>query len=281
MKLSLSVRVAESFLDKRRATMELEDLADLAQLNGYHALCMRASQIGVHTPESKRNKAIATLREMSLSVSMVTGDFTIPENNEEGPLALRDITPYLDLAEAFGCDLLRVAIKSADDIVWAQQACDEAGERGLRLAHQSHTQSLFETMNETLEVLRAIGRPGFGLIYEPANLELCGQDYGATTIRQFAPWMFNVYLQNQKLTADGADSLETWCRGRVPFDQIPVWESSGVNFPAIFAALDEIGYDGFVTIHQASAGLSGAEEAARRSAAYLRSIAHFDAPPSI
>ena len=94
-------------------------------------------------------------------------------------------------------------MKSAEDIPWAQRASDAARERGIRLAHQCHTASLLETVEGSLEVLRAVGRPNFGLIYEPANLELCGQPYGPEVIERFAPHLFNVYLQNQLLTPDG------------------------------------------------------------------------------
>ena len=48
----------------------------------------------------------------------------------------------------------------------------------MRLAHQCHTRSLFEEIDRSLHVLASIGRSNFGLIYEPANLELCGEPYG-------------------------------------------------------------------------------------------------------
>ncbi|HJP28937.1 MAG TPA: sugar phosphate isomerase/epimerase [Candidatus Latescibacteria bacterium] len=276
MKLSLSTRVAESFRDKREATVELEDLAEIAAREGYYALCMRASQVGVDDSRERSRAVLAILESNDLSVSMVTGDFAIPENSEEGPGALRNIEPYLDLADDLGCDLLRVCMKTADDIRWARDAADEAQERGLRLAHQSHTLSLFETVEETLEVLRSVGRSNFGLIYEPANLELCGQPYAGATLEALVPWIFNVYLQNQRLHAGGADRLNTWCRGAVQFDQCPLWEEGGIEVARIIEELDRLAYKGYVTVHQASAGLGGAEEAARRSAKFLSDIGPFE-----
>lgn len=274
MKLSLSVRVAEKFSDKRQTVMSLVELAELAAAEGYHALCMRASQLGTHTPLDQVSEARRQLRDRDLVVSMVTGDFPIPENSAAGPAALRNITPYLDLADALDADLLRVAMKTADDIDCARRASDEAAERGVKLAHQCHNSSLFEEVERSLEVLQQVDRPNFGLIYEPANLELCGQDYGAPTIAKFAPYIFNVYLQNQRLGADGRSVMNTWCRGEVPFDQIPVGdEEGGVDFPAIMESLVRVGYDGFVTVHQASVGLGGPAEAAAQTARYLRSIA--------
>lgn len=271
MQLSLSVRVAEKFHAKREANMTLEQLAALATRYGYNGLCMRASQVGVHSPPEAVDAVCALLGRYSLAVSMLTGDFPIPENSDQGPGALRNITPYLDLAEQLGARLLRVCLKQDDDIAWARRAADEAAERDTRLAHQCHTRSLFEEIDRSLHVLASIGRPNFGLIYEPANLELCGQPYTLDAIRRLAPYLFNVYLQNQVLTSGGPDSLHTWCRGEVQFRQIPLWEKGGIDFPPLLDALHSVGYEGYVTVHQASAEL-GTEAAVRESARYLRRL---------
>ena len=272
MKLSLSVRVAEKFLAKREANMTLQQLASLAAQHGYDALCMRASQVGVHSPRETVGAARGLLAKHDLPVSMLTGDFPIPENSDdEGPQALRHITPYLDLAEQLGAPLLRVCIKTDEDLEWTRRACDEAAERGLQLAHQCHTRSLFEEVDRALATIACIARPNFGLIYEPANLELCGQDYGPDTIRRFAPHIFNVYLQNHVIGPDGDSVLETWCRGEVRFRQVPIWADEGIDFAPIIAALSDLDYRGHITIHQASADL-GTEAAVAESARYLRSL---------
>ncbi len=277
MKLSLSVRVVEKFEAKREASMGLGELANLAAVHGYHAVCMRASQLGIQTPAATVRKEGEGLRRRGLAVSMVTGDFPIPENSdEEGPQALRNITPYLDLAAALETDLLRICMKRQEDITWAQRAADEADERGMRLAHQCHTRSLFEEVEAVLDVIGRVRRDNFGLIYEPANLELCGQPYGAEVIRAFAPHLFNVYLQNHRIHSGGDTVLTTWNHGPVQFDQLPMWEAGGIDFAPIMEGLAAVGYEGYVTVHQAFAGVAGPEEAVGRSAEYLRSIGPFD-----
>ena len=276
MKLSVSMRVAEDMFDKRKAAMSLEDMARLARDSGFHAVCMRASQVGTHTPpETVREKRVF-LESLGLAVSMATGDFPIPENNERGPDALRSITPYLDLAEGLDCDLLRVCMKSDADIEWARRASDEAAERSIRLAHQSHHASLFEQAARSVEVIRRVDRPNFGIIYEPANLELCGEDYGIDTIRMFEPYLMNVYLQNQVIKRGGDTTVHTWIAGPVEFDQVPIWDGRGIDFPRVMDALSEIGYEGYVTVHQASEGLGGPAMAITENARYLRSIGAFE-----
>ena len=146
MKLSLSARVAESFSNKEETSLNLAELIDLARNHGYRALCMRASQAGIHSPPERVSRMSRQIGEAGLKVSMVTGDFAVPRNDELGPAGLRNIAPCLDLAESFGADLIRVCMKKEEDIPWAQKASDSAAERGIRLAHQAHCASLFETV---------------------------------------------------------------------------------------------------------------------------------------
>ena len=269
MKLSLSVRVAESFSNKRESTIPIGDLARIAAGAGYDALCMRASVVGVHSAAGAAARVRRAVAEHGLAISMVTADFAVPENSAEGPNSLRRITPSLDLAEALGTDLIRICMKTEEDIVQAQRAADEARERDIRLAHQSHTRSLFETVEGSVAVLKAVGRSNFGIIYEPANLALCGQEYGEATLRAFQPWLFNVYMQNHTPEPDGLQPMETWTRGEVMSTLRPLDAPGGIDFAAIFDGLKAIGYDGCVTMHQAFGGDMTPEEATRRTAAFL------------
>ena len=273
MKLSLSARVGEQFFNKRVAALTLSELADIAVTSGYHAVCMRASQVGVHSSREQIAEAAALLKRRGLAVSMITGDFAIPENSDEGPAALRAITPFLHLAEAFECKLIRVALRVEEDIEWARRASLEARERNIRLVHQCHNRSLFEQVEPMLRVVERIGCDNFGITYEPANLELCGESYGADTISRLAPHIFNVYLQNQRLDPAGPSVINTWCRGPIGFEQIPLWDARGINFPAVLAQLAAVGYQGHVTVHQA--GLNTPAIDGSESARYLRSIHGF------
>jgi len=273
MTLSLSVRIAEGFSSKETASMSLEELTPLAAASGYSALCIRASQVGVHSGPTAVQEAAEIIRKHGLAVTMVTGDFDIVYNNDAGPNCLRRIKPYLDLALALNAPLIRVALKSDDDILRAQRAADEAAERSLKLVHQCHTQSLFETVEGIEQTLRRIGRPNFGLVYEPANLELCGQDYRQETIRRLAPWIFNVYLQNQILKPDGKLTLPTSCHGPVSFDLIPIPQPGGIDFVGVFEGLAAMGYRGSMTVHQAQNETEPVSEAIRGTAGYLIELA--------
>ena len=272
MKLSLSVRVAESFSNKRVMDINLPELASMATTAGFEALCMRASAVGVHSSPGQVADVSHRVKSLGLAVSMITGDFAVPENSEEGPACLRHITPFLDLAEALGSDLIRVCIKQEGDLPFAQRAADEAAERGIRLAHQSHTRSLFETVDGSLDVLKRINRSNFGLIYEPANLAICGQDYGIETLKSFSPYLFNVYVQNHTPDPMGNMPMQTWVQGEVMTTLRPLDAAGGIDWGRMVEGLQAVDYTGYLTSHQAL--VPGAEplDAIARYASFLRGL---------
>ena len=188
MQLSLSVRVAESFFDKRNSTMTIDELIAMASEFGYSALCMRASQVGTHTPAEEVAAVKEKIDVAGLKVSMVTGDFAVPSNNEEGPMLLRNITPYLDLADTLGSSLIRVCMKKDEDIPFAQASADEAAERNIRLAHQSHCASLFETVDGSVRVLEAITARTSASSTSLRTVHR-SRGYGIASIRRLQPYL--------------------------------------------------------------------------------------------
>ena len=272
--LSLSCRIAEGFLSKEEAIMSFSELADVAVAAGYKSICMRGSQIGVHTETEKVKEAKATLNAHGLNVTMITGDFDTVYNNDRGPSALRNIGPTLDLAETLEASLVRVCMKSPEDIPFARAAADLAEDRGIRLVTQCHIQSIFETVDQIVDSLEKISHPNFGLIYEAANLEQCRQPYGLATIERLVPWIANVYIQNQRLNPNGKLTLDTWSHGPVSFDLIEIPDNGGIDFKSVLRGLNRIGYTGPITVHQSAPedDSISPESAAKSTAEFLNGI---------
>ncbi|MDA0658657.1 MAG: sugar phosphate isomerase/epimerase [Planctomycetota bacterium] len=270
--LSLSGRVAEGFFSKKTTSLRMEELADLALHAGYSAICMRPSQVGVHSTSDRVLEAYEILVARRLSVSMVSGDFAVVYNNDQGADCLLSIAPYLDLATALGSPMVRVAIRYPHQIAWAREAAIRAADRGILLVHQCHNKSLFETVDSIVETLERIDHPNFGLVYEPANLEMCGEDYGPQTIRRLAPWIRNVYLQNQLLVDSGCNEILTWARGPIRFEVIPIYDESGIDFPSILSALEAIDYRGPITVHQSAPANDSPHQMVHQTADYLRAL---------
>ncbi|MBT6723647.1 MAG: sugar phosphate isomerase/epimerase [Planctomycetaceae bacterium] len=250
MYLSVSVRIVEGTC-KTKLNVPAEEFIEIVKQGGASAICMRASGAGVEASPEQLQTLASKIASANLPVTMVTADYDVPLNNAEGPNSLRNIRPSLDVAEAFDCDLIRVCMKNETDITFARQAAELAAERGIRLAHQCHTSSLFEEVDQILDVLKEIDRDNFGIIYEPANLLLNGQDYGVETLQRLAPHIMNVYVQNHRLDPKGPEVLDTYCRGPVRFHHLYLWETGGVDFTQVFQGLRDIEYVGSFTIHQA------------------------------
>ena len=65
-------------------------------------------------------------------------------------------------------------------------------------------------------------------------------------------------MQNHRLRPGGEATIRTWTCGNVELDHIGLWEPGGVDSAEVFRGLHEIGYRGYVTVHQAFAGTAAA-----------------------
>lgn len=245
----LSTRIAEEPGRKDRALMGLGEFAKMAKELGYEALSMRASQVSIASSAEEVEHARAALDAAGVVASMVTGTVSLAANDAQATEPLRDITPHLDLAERLGAKLVRVMIQREDDLPWANRAAHEAGERGIKLAHQTHIGTMLETVDQALDVVRRVDSPHFGLTYEPSNLLVCGSRYGPEEIERLAPYIVNVYLQNWHAHPGGALAIQT-NGGVVRADQIPLDDKRGVDYDLVFEGLRRIGWQGFVNVHQ-------------------------------
>ena len=250
MKLSLSVRVAESPTRKDRTAVPFEELAPLAVELGYEGLCLRASVVAVDSPPEHVAHVRALLDRLGLAASMVTGDLPLAVNDAGATAALHNVTPYLDLAARLGSERIRVMMHGDEDVPLARRAADEARERGISLCHQTHFGTTFETVDDSLAVVRAIDRPNFGVTFEPANLLVCGDDYGPDAIARLAPHILNVYFQNMRLGPDAALVHLTRRLGPVRADYVPIGDRSAIDVEEQVEALKRVGYDGWFTVHQ-------------------------------
>ena len=250
MKLSLSSRIAESSNRKDHADMAIEALAPAAKAAGFAGLSMRASQVSVETPPERVNEVARLIGAQGLAVSMVMGNIALAANTPDARDVLRHIGPHLDLAERLGCRLVRVMLEHTDDIAAAQRAADEAAERGMSLAQQTHWGSVCETADQALDVVARVGRRNFGITFEPANLLACGEPDMNAAVQRLAPHIFNLYYQNVRLDAAGSHRFPTRARGVVHIRYVPLDAPSDIPARPLIECLRRSGYEGWVTVHQ-------------------------------
>jgi sugar phosphate isomerase/epimerase len=250
MQLSLSVRVAESAKRKDVADVPIETLAPLAKAAGFRALSMRASVVSVSSPSERVAAVRQVLYRESLSVSMVTGDVPLAANNAQATDAIHNIAPYLDLAEALDCRLVRIMTQQESDIALVQRAADIAAERGLTLAHMTHWGTLIETVADALRVVRAVDRPNFGVVYEAANTMACTAAFDPEAVRELVPHLVNVMFQNVHKDPASPIGFRSNRLGQVGLRYVPLGDRAELDAAAMVATLADAGYDGWLTVHQ-------------------------------
>ncbi|MGE3273223.1 MAG: sugar phosphate isomerase/epimerase family protein [Chloroflexota bacterium] len=266
MRLSLSVRIAELQAQKDRAFMPLEELAPLAREVGFQGLSMRASAVSVDSPPERVQAVRQLLDGLGLAVSMVTGDVPLAANTGDVTRVLREPMPYVRLAQALNCDLIRVMVRTDEEVDLLRTACDTVAAEGIRIAHQTHFFTLLETVDEALDIVKRVDRPNFGITFEPANLLICGSEYGRRAIERLAPYLFNAYFQNMRITPDGPVTWRSRTGGpEVRAAYAPIGDRTAIDVSEMISALRDVGYDGWFSIHQPLQPGQTVEEAIRES----------------
>ena len=265
MKLSLSTRNVEGARNgvEIQAAAPYEQFLAIAKKAGYEAVSVRAAAGGLQTPLVRLYEMAKLTREAGLKVSMVTPDFPVPINNDRAPECLRNITPYLNVAEIFGSDQVRVAMKKDEDVVWAQRAADEARERKIRLVHHAEANTLFATFDVAFRTLKQVNRKNFGYLHDECQWMVNTSDYRpdriVANIKAVAPWLWNVYIKNQ---AGGP--------GPTNRPEIQLSAAGGVDWNRHFEGLHAIRYAGYVTVHESSPPYGTPEEAAVKCYDFLK-----------
>ena len=118
-------------------------------------------------------------------------------------------------------------------------------------------------MDESVAVAERVGAAGFGITVEPANLLAAGDACGPAEIGLLAPYLVNVYLQNQKIDDDG-DTVIRLRDSSVRMRNLPLDADEGIDLESLFKGLENVGYDGPVTVHQSAIGGLSIEDSARR-----------------
>lgn len=249
-------------------TKSFPDFIKLVQTCGYQGVHMRASLASLATSLEDCHARAAALAQAGLRVSSVSPDFATPINGPQAADCLRNITPYLTFAEIFKSPMVRVGMKSDADIPFAQRAADEAAERGIRLVHHNEAETMFATVDRSLQTLKAVNRPNFGVIYDEAQLLANTAGYSdkqiIPAVKALAPWIWEVWCKNNRAGPEPG-------KGAPP--EVPIDAKGGVNYDLLFEGLSAIGYKGWLTVHEKSMSYGGdADRAAKACHDFL--LAH-------
>lgn len=249
MKRSISGRIAELENIHDAPAVTFETLADIAVDTGYDALELRPWQLAFDATGEEASSVRAVLDTRGLRASMVALSGCFQPDRADLDAAQRAFARDVEMADRVGAELIRVTVNTEEDIAWVRRGADEAAERGIRLVHETHTNSPFETVAQCVDMVCRIDRDNFGILVDPVNLVLCGEGYGPDDLAPLAGRVFNVYVQNIRLNEKGSLPAPTRS-GTVRYDRLVIGDAGGIDLELYFAALRSIGYDGYVTSHQ-------------------------------
>ena len=158
---------------------------------------------------------------------------------------------------------------------------DVVQECGLKYAFEVHPGQIAFDLYSAEAALDALdGRPDFGFTFDPSHLHWQGVD-PVEFLRRFPDRIFHVHVKDAALTLNGRTGL--LCSYLPYGDARRGWHPrspghGGLDWEAIIRALNEIGYDGALTVEFQDAGMNreyGAEEACR----FVKRLDFEPAPP--
>lgn len=281
-----------ALFSKVLADRPFEAAARTAADLGYDAVepMAREPHLGADTSPERAAELAALLSDLGLSVPCLTtytGGYVDGTDAEcEADLAALD--PFLDLADALDCDLVRHApdgppVHEATEAdferaaTWTRRAADRAAEHGKTLCVELHAHKVTETVDSTLDLLDRVDRENVGVIHDAGNLFIVGESFGRESVERLGDRLVHVHVKDiarVPLDTDGPGTLELETRrGRERFQHRLLGEGD-VDHGPLVAALVDTGYDGYLTAEHPPQRAAGEDPVvvARHELAELRRL---------
>ena len=221
---------------------------------------------GAMAPEnlvgSARRDFLNLVKDNGLVISALCGDlggggFVHPEQNPE---KIEKSKRILDLAKELETDVVTTHIgvvpedKNHDRYKIMQEACHELAE----YADSIDAHFAIETGPETSATLKSfldgLGSTGVGVNLDPANLVMVTGDSPVTAVHNLKKYIVHTHAKDGKQLFYKDPEIVYGMKPDVivtgnSFIEVPLGEGS-VPYPEYLAALEEIGYNGFLTIER-------------------------------
>ncbi len=221
---------------------------------------------GAMAPEnlvgSARREFLDLVKDNGLVISALCGDlggggFVHPEQNPE---KIEKSKRILDLAKELETDVVTTHIgvvpedKNHDRYKIMQEACHELAE----YADSINAHFAIETGPETSATLKSfldgLGSTGVGVNLDPANLVMVTGDSPVTAVHNLKKYIVHTHAKDGVQLFYKDPEIVYGMKPDVivtgsSFKEVPLGEGS-VPYPEYLAALEEIGYNGFLTIER-------------------------------
>jgi len=243
-----------------------EQAIEKAAAIGAQGIQMYATK-GEHAPENMtgnmRRELLSRLHGNGLVFSAICGDLGMGFGNpDRNPELIEKSKRILDLAKDLECDIVTTHIgvvpTDAKHPRYAvmQDACGELAE----YADSVNAHFAIETGPETSAVLRSfldgLGSRGVAVNLDPANLVMVTGDDPVQAVYRLRDYIVHTHAKDGIKLLDrdpeiiyGIRKIEEVIEEGEAFREVPLGQGS-VPFPGYLAALEDIGFKGYLTIER-------------------------------
>ena len=239
---------------------------------GRRGLALVGSWVSVHLEDAERHRASADdAVRTAKQLARVGGpeSVVVLGNDPYGDPHRTQIAGRVGPADAMSDDAWRVFSAGADYV--ARRVLDEAG---IRTVIHQHIGTLIETEAEARRLFDATDPSILGLCLDTGHWTFGAGGDPVAAVREFRDRVWHVHFKDCDPAVMAASREHAWDGPTSVGNGVFCELGTGcVDFPGMLAALDDIGYGGWVVVEQDVLPGSGTPlESARRNRAYLRSI---------
>ena len=230
--------------------------------------------------EEKIREALDFVKSHGLVFSALCGDFGHGfMNPEENKIYVEKSKRVLDLAKKLECNVVTTHIgtvpeeeNETKEIM--RKACRELAEYADSVDAAFAVETGPERGKVLGEFLDSLGAGGVRVNFDPANLVMCVDDRPEEALKYLGKYVVHTHAKDGKLLKKGdvehlyATAAAEQYHGQF-LQEMPLGQGD-VNYPKYLAALDEIGYRGFLTIERECDDTPGEDIA--NAAKYLREL---------
>lgn len=247
--------------------METKAAIETAAKMGVTGLQMYCTN-GEHAPENmtkeKINELLDMMKSNGLVFSAICGDLGMGFGNpEKNPALVEKSKRIMDLAKELGTDVVTTHIgvvpedSNHDRFKIMQEACFELS----RYADSINSHFAVETGPETSLTLKkfldSLGSKGVGVNLDPANLVMVTGDDPVGAVHNLKDYIVHTHAKDGIMIEKGnpeyiyrvVHPVPTEFKGKEYFREVPLGTGS-VPFAKYLDALEEIGYNGYLTIER-------------------------------